>query len=101
MLEKEFSKSNAIIYAISNEPANKLKQMRESQHLGPIFSFLSDPKALLAAHYAGKYDQGYLKPATIVIGKKGKIVFATSLEDYKVRPAADEVLKAVQNSGIK
>ncbi len=69
--------------------------MREAEKLGPTFIFLSDPDAKLAGLYAGKYSQGYLRPATIVVGKKGKIIFATSLDDYKVRPAAEAVLKAL------
>ena len=89
-----------MIFAVSNEPADKLKKMRDSEKLGPSFTFLSDPNGQLASHYAGKYDRGFLKPATVVVGRGGKIVYATSLEDYKVRPAAEEVLKAVQKSGI-
>jgi peroxiredoxin len=95
-LEKEFADKKATIYAISYEPADKLKKMREAHKLGPQFKFLSDPNSKLSDLYSGKYPQGYLKPATIVVGKKGKILFATSLEDYKVRPAAEIVLKFVK-----
>lgn len=73
--------------------------MREAHKLGAQFRFLSDPDAKLANLYAGKYPQGYLKPATIVIGKKGNILFATSLEDYKVRPTAESILKFVRSFG--
>lgn len=90
-----------MIFAVSYEPADKLKKMRDAEKLGASFTFLSDPKGLLSAHYSGKYEQGYLKPATVVVGKGGKIVYATSLEDYKVRPAAAVVLKSVQNTGLK
>ncbi len=75
--------------------------MREAEKLGSQFVFLSDSEGKLAALYAGKYPQGYLKPATIVVGKKGKITFATSLEDYKVRPAAENVLKFVKAFKVK
>ena len=90
-----------MIYAVSYEPADKLKKMRADEKLGSSFTFLSDPNGLLSAHYSGKIAQGILKPATVVVGKDGKIVYATSLEDYKLRPAAEKILKAVQNSGIK
>lgn len=75
--------------------------MRESEKLGSQFVFLSDPDAKLAELYAGKYPQGFLRPATIVVGKKGIITFATSLDDYKVRPAADKVLSVVKEFGKK
>ena len=75
--------------------------MREAEKLGSTFIFLSDPDAKLAGLYAGKYHQGFLKPATIVVGKKGKITFATSLDDYKVRPAVETVLKAISEFGSK
>ena len=90
-----------MIFAVSYEPADKLKKMRDAEKLGSSFTFLSDPKGELAAHYAGKYNQGFLKPATVVVGRGGKIVYATSLEDYKVRPAAELILKAVQKSGLR
>lgn len=83
------------MYAISNEPAEKQKQMRASEKLGSAFVFLSDPDAKMASLYAGKYPQGYLKPATIVVGKDGKITFASAVDDFKVRPSADVVLKEV------
>ena len=94
----DFASLNATIYAISNEPADKLKEMRESEKLGSTFVFLSDPEAKFGSLYAGKYEQGYLKPATLVVGKNGRIVYATSLDDYKIRPAADKVLEAARHA---
>lgn len=85
-----------MIYAISNEPAAELKKMRDAEKLGSSFVFLSDPEAKMASLYAGKYAEGHLKPATIVVGKDGKIRYATALDDYKVRAAAEAVLKAVK-----
>ncbi len=75
--------------------------MRAAEKLGSQFVFLSDPEGKFADLYAGKYPQGYLKPATIVVGKKGKITFATSLDDYKVRPAAENVLKFIKDFKVK
>ncbi len=95
-MSQDLATAKATVYAVSYEPADKLKKMREAEKLGPQFVFLSDPEGKLAALYAGKYPQGYLKPATIVVGNAGKITFATSLDDYKVRPAAENVLKFVK-----
>ena len=86
-----------MIYAIAAEPAPLLKRMREQEHLGKAFVFLSDVEAKFGSLYAGKYPPGYLKPATIVVGKNGKIVFASSLEDITNRPAAEKVLAAIKN----
>ncbi len=86
----------ATVYLISNEPPEKQKQMRAAEKLGPTFAFLSDPDAKMAALYAGKYPEGYLKPATIVVGKDKKIIYASSVDDFKKRPSADDVLKAVK-----
>lgn len=83
------------MYCISNEGADKLLQMREKQKLGESFVFLSDPEGKLAAHYAGSYPQGFLKPATVVVGRDKKIQWATSLDNYAVRPAAEKVLEEV------
>lgn len=87
----------ATVYLISNEPADKQKQMRVAEKLGPDFVFLSDPEGKMAALYAGKYPQGYLKPATIVVGKDKKIIYASSVDDFKKRPSAGDVLKAVKS----
>ncbi len=99
-IEPDLKTENAIVYLVSNEATDKLEAMRQAEKLGPTFVSLSDPEAKLAALYAGKYDQGYLKPATIVVGKKSKIVFASALEDYKIRADSQAVLKAVRDTKL-
>lgn len=99
-IEADLKAENAVVYIVSNEASDKLEAMRQAEKLGPTFVSLSDPEAKLAALYAGKYDQGYLKPATIVVGKKSKILFASALEDYKVRADSQAVLKAVRDAGF-
>lgn len=94
-MSKQFDEKKAIIFAISSEGSEQLKKMRETEKLGSTFVFLSDPDAKLASLYAGRYPQGFLKPATIVIGLDKKVAWATSVEDYKVRPAAEKVLAAL------
>lgn len=98
-IEAKFKEQNAVLYCVSNEKADKLLQMREKQAMGETFVFLSDPEGKLAAHYAGKYPQGYLKPATVVVGKDKKVLWATSLDNYAVRPAAEKVLEEVMRFG--
>ncbi len=93
--EQQFLDRKATIYAISVEPAARLKAMRDGESLGKAFVFLSDPQAKLAQLYVGKEVQGYLKPATIVVGKNGKITFATSMTDISVRPSPITILKAI------
>ncbi len=98
-IEAELKKAGATVYALSNEPASALGKMKDAEKLGDAFVFLSDREAKGADLYAGHYDgQTMLKPATFVIGKNGKIVYAYVGEDYKVRAGAQTVLQAVQKS---
>lgn len=76
--------------------------MKEAHKLGDTFVFLSDPHGSSARRYAGLYAGGpVLQPATFVIGKDQKIDYAFIDENYRVRAAADEVLKAVRQARAK
>ncbi len=101
-MESEFAKAHAIIYAISNEGPDKQDQMRAKEKLGEPFVFLTDPEGKLAKSYAGTYTEGrmatILKPATIVVGRGGKIVYGVSIEDFRIRPPAQAVLDATRKS---
>ncbi len=98
-IEQELKKAGAIVYALSNEEADALKQMKETEKLGNSFVFLSDKKAQGAALYAGHYaGNTILNPATFVIGKYGKIAYAYVGEGYKVRAGAQNVLEAVKKA---
>lgn len=98
-IENELKKAGATVYALSNEEAGDLNKMKAAEKLGPVFVFLSDHDAKGANNYAGHYpNQTMLKPATFVIGKNGKIVYAYVGEDYKARASAQSVLEAVKKS---
>ena len=98
-IEEELKKANAVVYALSDEDAKALKQMKESEKLGDTFVFLSDKEGKAANNYAGRYPEvTMLQPATFVIGVNGKIVYAYIGEDFKARASADEVLAAVKKA---
>ena len=85
------------MYAISNEMSADLQKMKDGEKLGDTFVFLSDQEAKAADLYAGHYDgKTLLKPATFVIGKNGKIVYAYVGEDYRARAGAETVLAALK-----
>ena len=87
--------SGAKVYALSNEAAPELTKMKTAHKLDFV-TFLSDPKAEAANQFGGTYpDQTVLKPVTLVIGKDGKVVYAYTNEDYKVRATTDAVLGAL------
>jgi peroxiredoxin len=92
----EFEKAGVALYALSDEDAPALIQMRDRESVDFI-TFLSDKQGEAARKYAGVYPgRTTLKPATFVIDKNKKIVYAYLDENYRIRPAADEVLAAVR-----
>jgi peroxiredoxin len=94
----EFEKAGAALFALSDEDAPALIQMRDREKVDFI-AFLSDKQGEAARQYAGVYPgKTTLKPATFVIDKNKKIVYAYLDENYRVRPAADEVLAAVRSA---
>ena len=99
-IEPELKKAGTVVYLLSNEGANDLQKMKETENLGEPFVFLSDREAAGAGHYAGHYDgQTMLNPATFVIDRNGKIVYAYVGEDFKTRADTEKVLQAVQKAG--
>lgn len=101
-IEKELKDAGAIVYVISYEDATQLKAMKEQEKLGETFVFLADQECKAGAKYAGRYpDNGTLVPATFVIGKDRKIVFAEIDEKFSVRPAAQAVLEAVRKAKME
>ena len=94
----EFQRSGAAVYAISNEDAAKLNQMRDGEKLDFV-SFLSDPDGAAAKKYAGLYPGSMThQPGSFVIDKGGKIVYAYVNQDYKSRAATTAMLQAVRRS---
>ena len=96
-VEEDLKKAGAVVYAISDEDPAALKGMKSKETPGDTFVYLSDKDASAAKFYAGQYEgKSTLKPATYVIDKTGKIVFAYADENYSIRAGADEVLKALR-----
>jgi len=94
----ELEKTGAAFYALSDEDPPALIQMRDREKVDFI-TFLSDKQGEAARRYAGVYPgRTTLKPATFVIDKHKKIIYAYLDEDYRSRPAADEVLAAVRSA---
>jgi peroxiredoxin len=94
----EFEQSGAAFYALSDEDAPALIQMRDHEKVDFI-TFLSDKHGEAARKYAGVYTgKTTLKPATFVIDKHRKILYAYLDENYRVRAAADDVLAAVRSA---
>jgi len=91
-----FEQAGAAVYALSDEDAPALMQMRDKERVDFI-TFLSDKQGQAARQYAGLYaGRTTLKPATFVIDKHRKIVYAYLDEDYRIRAGAEEVLAAVR-----
>ena len=94
----EFQRASAMVYAISNEDAPKLKQMQSSEHLGFV-TFLSDPDGSAAKLYAGLYPNSMVhQPGSFVINKRRKIVYAYVNQDFRSRAATTSLLAAVRKS---
>ena len=91
-----FVKSGAAVYAISDEDPAAQQKMRDEHGLDFI-TFLSDKTGTAAGKYAGVYEgRTTLKPAVFVIGKDGKVKYAYLNDNYKLRAADQDILKAVQ-----
>ena len=94
----EFQRSGAAVYAISNEGADKLNQMRDAEKLDFV-TFLSDPDGAAAKKYAGLYPGSMThQPGSFVLDKHGRIVYAYVNQDYKSRAATLSLLQAVRKS---
>jgi hypothetical protein len=94
----ELEKAGAAVFALSDEGPEPLRQMRDRNQADSI-TFLSDAKGEAARKYAGTYPgKTTLKPATFVIDKNGKIVYAYLNEDYRTRAATDAVVAAVRKA---
>lgn len=115
----DFEKLGATILAVSvDKPDSEAKMVRDNS-LG--FEVISDTQAeILKAYkvmyqvpdelaqkyrgeykidleaYSGRKDNIIAVPATYVIDKTGKIIFAYANEDYKVRTQPQEVLDALE-----
>lgn len=94
----DFQRSGAAVYAVSNEDGAKLNQMRDAEHLDFV-TFLSDPDGAAAKKYAGLYPGSMThQPASFVIDRRGRIVYAYVNQDYKSRAATLSLLQAARKS---
>ncbi len=94
----EFEKAGAAVYALSDEDPPALIQLRDGEKVDFI-TFLSDKNGDAARKYAGVYPgKTLLKPATFVIDKHQKIVYAYLDENYRVRAATNDVLAALRTA---
>ncbi len=90
-----FVKSGAVIYAISDEDPAAQQKMQDEHGLNFI-TFLSDKTGTAARKYAGVYaGRTTLKPAVFVVGKDGKVKYAYLNDNFRLRAADQDILKAV------
>ena len=93
-----FAQSGAAVYAVSDEDPAAQKKMQD-QHGLSFVTFLSDKTGAAARKYAGVYDgKTTLKPAVFVIGRDKKVRYAYINENFRLRAADQDVLKAVQTA---
>ena len=90
-----FAQSGASVYAISDEDPAAQKKMQD-QHGLSFVTFLSDRTGIAARKYAGVYDgKTTLKPAVFVVGRDKKVRYAYINENFRLRAADQDVLRAV------
>ncbi len=113
--------AGGLLAAISPQTERQCDFMA-GQH-GLLFPVLSDPGCALAQQFGLAYtvpddlreyyrsilvnipfvngDESWrlILPATYVIGRDGKVLYANAHADYRVRPEPEEALSAVQNAG--
>ena len=96
--QADFQKAGAAVFAISNEGAPQLKEMRDRANLGFV-TFLSDKDGAAARLYAGLYPNSTVhQPGSFVIDRRGRIVYAYVNQDFKSRAATTSLLQAVRKS---
>jgi peroxiredoxin len=96
--ETDLVAAGAAVFALSDEDAPALQQMRDRNKVGFI-TFLSDKSGEAARKYAGTYPgKTTLKPATFVVDKGKKIILSYLNEDYRTRAATDAVVEAVRKA---
>jgi peroxiredoxin len=93
-----FIKSGAAVYAISDEAPAAQKKMQDEHGLDFI-TFLSDKTGTAARQYAGVYSgRTTLKPAVFVIGRDRKVRYAYLNDNFRLRAADQDILKAVRDT---
>ena len=85
-----------MLWAISNEDPEKLRELRDDE--GLQMPFLLDPDAVIIKEY-GVYNEESERviphPAALVIDKQGVVRFVRIDENYRERPSIAELLEAL------
>ena len=85
-----------MLWAISNDDPEKLRELRDDE--GLQMPFLLDPDAVIIKEY-GVYneesDRVIPHPTALVIDKQGVVRFVRIDENYRLRPSVSELLEAL------
>ena len=97
---KETPKAQVEILAVSVDPHDKAKVMRDKlkNEPGVDYPMLSDADHRVINRYGLLNDKAIRKmphPATIVIDRQGKVQWKFIEVDYKKRPSNEDVLKEI------
>ena len=88
---------DTVLWAISNDDPDKLRELRSSE--GLEMPFLLDPDAMTIKRYGvfNEEDRRVIPhPTALLIDKEGMVRFVRVDEDYKQRPAIEELLEALR-----
>lgn len=76
------------------DPLDRSKALAE--RLGVRFPLLSDPKReVIRAYGVEDPENGIAWPAIFIVGRDGRVRWRSLAETYKVRPASEAVLEAL------
>ena len=89
--------ADTVLWAISNDDPDKLRELRSGE--GLEFPFLLDPDATTIRQY-GVFNEEHMRvvphPTALIIDKDGIVRFVRVDEDYKQRPAVEELMEALR-----
>ena len=88
---EKFAEADVRIVGISYDDVKILKTFSDAQDLE--ITLLSDDGSKVIKAYDLLFQRGLPQPATILIGKDGKIQAKLSREGYRARHSVDELLE--------
>ena len=89
--------ADTVLWAISNDDPDKLRELRSGE--GLEFPFLLDPDATTIRQYGvfnEESERGIPHPTALIIDKDGIVRFVRVDEDYKLRPSVEELIEALR-----
>ena len=100
----KFSRRNVRVVAISVDPVDVTRGLREKR--GYTFPFLSDVNAEVIRRYdllhPGAFEgKDIARPAEFLIDPDGIVRWVNLTENYKVRAKGEEILKVLDDLGVK